>query len=92
VVSLAQAAYDERDLPSGHLDPGRLAVLADALEDAGGSDPDILGHLRGPGPHTRGCWVLDALLRKGQDRGRGDLAGCDGAAADPHKGVTSSPP
>lgn len=24
----------------------------------------ILGHLRGPGPHVRGCWVVDLLLGK----------------------------
>jgi hypothetical protein len=62
VPLLVQAAYDERELPSGHLDPAWLAVLADALEDAGCSDPEILGHLRGPGPHVRGCWVVDQLL------------------------------
>jgi hypothetical protein len=65
VVSLAQAAYEERILPSGHLDADRLAVLADALEDAGCSDAEILSHLRGPsGPHVRGCWALDILLDK----------------------------
>jgi hypothetical protein len=26
-------------------------------------DP-ILDHLRGPGPHVRGCWVVDLLLGK----------------------------
>jgi hypothetical protein len=65
VVALAQAAYDHRDLPSGHLDPARLTVLADALEEAGCADADLLGHLRGPGPHVRGCWALDLLLGKG---------------------------
>jgi hypothetical protein len=65
VVTLAQAAYEHRDLPSGHLDPARLAVLADALEEAGCADADLLGHLRGPGPHLRGCWALDLLLGKG---------------------------
>lgn len=35
VVSLAHAAYDSRDEATGHLDPVRLAVLADALEEAG---------------------------------------------------------
>ena len=65
VVALAHAAYDERDLPSGHLDPARLAVLGDALEDAGCTDADLLGHLRGQGPHVRGCWVVDLLLGKG---------------------------
>jgi hypothetical protein len=62
VVRLAQAAYEERHLPEGTLDNGRLAVLADALEEAGCTDADILGHLRGPGPHVRGCWVVDMLL------------------------------
>jgi hypothetical protein len=62
---LAQAAYDERLLPSGHLEPARLAVLADALEDAGCNDVQLLGHLRGPGPHVRGCWATDLLLAKG---------------------------
>ena len=65
VPSLAQAAYDERDLPAGHLDPARLAVLADALDEAGCTDADVLNHLRGPGPHARGCWAVDLLLGKG---------------------------
>jgi hypothetical protein len=64
VVALARAAYDRRHLPSGELDPARLAVLADALEEAGCTDPDLLDHLRGPGPHVRGCFVLDLLLGK----------------------------
>ncbi|HWG44662.1 MAG TPA: hypothetical protein VN688_17935 [Gemmataceae bacterium] len=64
VITLAPAAYEERPLPSGELDTARLAVLADALEEAGCHDTDILGHLRSPGPHVRGCWVLDALLGK----------------------------
>jgi hypothetical protein len=57
VPKLAQAAYDERAFD-------RLHVLADALEEAGGTDADLLGHLRGPGPHVRGCWVVDLLLGK----------------------------
>ncbi len=65
VAQLARAAYDERLLPEGTLDPARLAVLADALEDAGCPDAELLGHLRGPGPHVRGCWALDLVLRKG---------------------------
>jgi len=64
VIALAQAAYDDRSLPSGTLDPDRLAVLADALEDAGCDNADVLSHLRGPGPHVRGCWPLDLMLAK----------------------------
>jgi hypothetical protein len=65
VVRLAQAAYDGRQLPAGTLGPERLAVLADALEEAGSSDMDILGHLREQGAvHVRGCWCIDHLLAK----------------------------
>jgi hypothetical protein len=64
IVSLAHAAYDERILPSGELDHQRLAVLADALLDAGCTSVDVLDHLRGPGPHVRGCWLVDAILDK----------------------------
>ncbi len=64
VVRLAQAAYKERHLPEGTLDNGLLAILADALEEAGCTDTDILGHLRGPGPHVRGCWPVDLCLGK----------------------------
>jgi hypothetical protein len=62
VARLAQAAYDNRLLPSGELDPARQGVLADALEEAGCTDVELLGHLRGPGPHVRGCWAVDLLL------------------------------
>jgi hypothetical protein len=63
-ISLAKAAYEERHLPSGHLDPARLAVLSDALEEAGGTDDSLLSHVRSPGPHVRGCWALDLVLGK----------------------------
>jgi hypothetical protein len=62
VTSLATAAYEERSLPSGELDAARLAILADALEEAGCSDTTILDHLRSTGPHVRGCWSVDLLL------------------------------
>jgi hypothetical protein len=65
VRRLAAAVYQERELPSGHLDLTRLAVLADALEDAGCAEALLLEHLRGPGPHVRGCWAVDLLLVKG---------------------------
>jgi hypothetical protein len=57
IVSIAQVIYDERAFE-------RLPILADALEDAGCGDEQILAHSRGPGPHATGCFVLDALLGK----------------------------
>ncbi len=64
VLAVAQAAYDQRDLPAGNLDPIQLNILADALEDAGCTDSLLLGHLRGHGPHALGCWALDLALGK----------------------------
>jgi hypothetical protein len=55
VPSLARGIYEDRAFD-------RLPVLADALEDASGTDIELLGHLRGPGPHVRGCWAVDLVL------------------------------
>jgi hypothetical protein len=55
VAKLAASIYDERAFD-------RLPILADALEEAGCADGQFLAHLRGPGPHARGCWALDLLL------------------------------
>jgi hypothetical protein len=41
-----------------------LPILADCLEDAGCTDVEQLEHLRGPGPHVRGCWALALTLGK----------------------------
>jgi hypothetical protein len=57
VHRIVLAIYDERAFK-------RMPVLADALEDAGCDNADILAHCRGPGPHVRGCWVVDLLLGK----------------------------
>ena len=57
VVALAQAIYTHRAFD-------RMPILADALEDAGCTNADILSHCRGPGPHVLGCWVVDLLLGK----------------------------
>ncbi len=57
VPKLAAALYEEFAFE-------RLPLLADALEDAGCPDAALLGHLRGPGPHVRGCWAVDLLLGK----------------------------
>ncbi len=42
----------------------RMPILADALEEAGCDEQPMLDHLRGPGPHARGCWVLDLILNR----------------------------
>jgi hypothetical protein len=64
VRSVAQATYQERELPSGTLEPQRLSILGDALEEAGAGG-DIVAHLRSPGPHFRGCWCVDMLTGRG---------------------------
>ena len=46
-------------------DYGGLPVLADALEEAGCTDADLLAHCRSGGGHLRGCWAVDLLLGKG---------------------------
>lgn len=56
-VTLARSIYYDRAYD-------RLPILADLLEEAGCSDADILDHCRGPGPHVRGCWVVDLILGK----------------------------
>jgi hypothetical protein len=56
--SLAQAAYEDRQ-QDGALSPIRLSILAGWLEETGGLEQAILDHLRGPGPHARGCWAVD---------------------------------
>jgi hypothetical protein len=57
VLALATGIYDEKAFD-------RMPILADALMDAGCDNEEILQHCRGPGPHTRGCWVCDLLLQK----------------------------
>jgi hypothetical protein len=52
---IARGIYSERTFD-------RLPILADALEDARCDNAELLGHLRGPGPHVRGCWAVDLLL------------------------------
>jgi hypothetical protein len=57
VLNLARIIYQEgrwEDLP----------ILGDALEEAGCREERILDHCHGPGPHYRGCWVVDAVLGK----------------------------
>ena len=57
VTGLARSIYDERPF-------GRMPELAVALENAGGTNEDVLAHCRGGGEHVRGCWVVDLILGK----------------------------
>jgi hypothetical protein len=57
VAALARQMYASRDFSA-------LSILADALQDAGCDNQDILEHCRGSGPHVRGCWVVDLVLGK----------------------------
>ena len=56
-VAVVRQMYDTRDFAA-------MPVLADALQEAGCDSNDILAHCRGPGPHVRGCWVVDLVLGK----------------------------
>lgn len=64
VVRLAQNIYEERHLPEGTLDNDRLLILADALEEAGCADVEMISHCRSEVEHVRGCWVIDRLQGK----------------------------
>lgn len=54
---LARGMYDSHDFSP-------MPILADALQDAGCDNADILSHCRGPGPHVRGCWAVDRVPNK----------------------------
>jgi len=53
-LSLARQMYESRDYSA-------MPILADALQDAGCDNEDVLNHCRGKGPHVRGCWVVDLV-------------------------------
>jgi hypothetical protein len=57
VVALASGIYAERAFD-------RMPILADALQDAGCDNAEILEHCRSEDPHVLGCWVVDLVLGK----------------------------
>jgi hypothetical protein len=56
-VAIASMMYEARDFAA-------MPILAEALEDAGCDNADILAHCHEPGVHVRGCWVVDAILER----------------------------
>ncbi len=56
-VAIASQMYESRDFSA-------MASLANALQDAGCDNVEVLDHCRGSGPHVRGCWVVDLVLGK----------------------------
>ena len=56
-ITLARQMYDAREFSA-------MPILADALQDAGCDNDDVLNHCRAPGVHVRGCWVVDLVLGK----------------------------
>ena len=57
VLALASQMYELREFSA-------MPILADALQDAGCTNEDVLTHCRTAGEHVRGCWVLDLVLGK----------------------------
>jgi hypothetical protein len=55
VVLLAQAIYEDRAYD-------RISKLGEAIKERGCDDREILNHCRSQTEHTRGCWVVDAIL------------------------------
>ncbi len=57
-VAIAQGMYESREFSA-------MPILADALQDAGCDNDEILTHCRDPQQvHVRGCWVVDGVLGK----------------------------
>src|SRR5262249_33579532 len=58
VTPLPRTMYESRDFSA-------MPILADALQDAGCDNDDILSHCRDASlTHVRGCWVVDLVLDK----------------------------
>lgn len=55
VLAIARQMYESRDFAA-------MPLLADALEEAGCENQDVLTHCLGEHAHVRGCWVIDLIL------------------------------
>jgi hypothetical protein len=58
VIALVTGIYSEKAFD-------RMPILADALQDAGCDNEEVLNHCRSEGQHCRGCWCVDLVLGKG---------------------------
>lgn len=56
-LTLARQMYDSREFSA-------MPIPADALQDAGCDNEDVLNHCRFSDVHVRGCWVVDLVLGK----------------------------
>jgi hypothetical protein len=57
-VSIAKGMYESHDFSP-------MPILADALQDAGCNNDDVLNHCRDANAtHVRGCWVVDSVMGK----------------------------
>ena len=56
-INIAGRMYDSRDFSA-------MPILADALEEGGCTNSNVLLHCRESGAHVRGCWVVDLVLGK----------------------------
>jgi len=70
VVGIATGIRDDRAFE-------RLPILADALEEAGCTDLNLLAHCRNPITHEGGCWALGLAL--------------DWSAPEPLRAIAESP-
>jgi hypothetical protein len=58
VLALARGIYAEKAFD-------RMPILADALQDAGCDNDELLSHCRHENwEHVRGCWALELVLGK----------------------------
>jgi hypothetical protein len=56
VIAIARQMYEAREFSA-------MPILADALQDAGCNNDDVLTHCRDTAlTHVRGCWVVDGVL------------------------------
>ena len=61
-IAVDWPGHGDSDPVDASMEPS-APLLADVLEEVG-ADAELVEHLRNPGPHWRGCFVIDLLLSK----------------------------